>query len=78
MNVGELVMGEAGLIDILKEMHQSAKYGEANAMLVLFGIKYAAELSGDVSIDKISEQATGRGSAYVRAGTKLAKYVEIK
>ncbi len=67
------------LISELKRMRENAIHGEVNAMLVLFGVKYANELSdSEISIDEVSQRALKRSGAYVRAGIHLSKYVEVK
>ena len=72
-------MTDNELIHELRRMHKSAKHGEANAMLVLFGIMYADELdASELSINEIALRATDRKGPYVRAGTKVAKYVKVK
>ncbi|MDD9812496.1 MAG: hypothetical protein OXU71_12490 [Gammaproteobacteria bacterium] len=73
-------MSPEKLISELSRMHKSgALSGEKNAMLVLFGVMYSKEIQDcGVSIDNLAERATGRKGPYIRAGMKLAKYVEVK
>ena len=72
-------MEQQELADILREMHETAEKGEKGTQILLFGIKYAAELERH-SILTITE-LNGVPETYGREiykGVKLAKYVELK
>ena len=67
------------LADRLREMYDTAPYGEKVVRLHLFGIIYAEELSR-FSPDAVVKRA-GIPNSYgseVHKGRNLAKYVELK
>jgi len=67
------------LIRKLSRMCEHAPKGEVNAMLVLFGVMYSKEIQDcEISVDSLAERAIGRKGPYIRAGMKLARYVEVK
>lgn len=68
------------LVEILRRMHREGRAnGEAKPMVILFGIKYAAEIEAcGVSKDKLAKQAIPGSTKYggeIGVGMKLARYV---
>ena len=65
--------------NILREMRQKAPKGGKTTCILLFGIKYAKELSG-LSVADIAERATGYKSheTEINYGIRLAEYVQLK
>ena len=72
-------MGLQELADKLREAYQNAPHREKAVRVHLFGIKYAAELSG-LSIPTIIKFADlpENWASEIRKGIALAKYVELK
>ncbi|MDX2470794.1 MAG: hypothetical protein QNL04_09510 [SAR324 cluster bacterium] len=74
MNIHEL--GEA-----LAEMYHNAKGNNKVAMIHLFGIKYAQDISDSGCSKKDIAKAAKIGESYateISKGVKLAEFVEIK
>ena len=66
---------------ILKEMYSNAPSGEAVAMIHLFGIKYALEISSSNLTFREVAKAAGINESYgteISKGAKLSKYVVLK
>ena len=69
------------LSNILNEMYFNSPEKETVAMIHLFGIKYAGEISSLNSSFKEIAKAAGINESYgteISKGAKLAKYVTVK
>jgi len=68
------------LSKILKEMYNTAPKGDSTAMIRVFGIKYAKELSNcGVPMTEIAKEAISESyHAEISKGIRLAKYVQLK
>ena len=64
---------------ILRRAHADAPHGEKSIRLILFGVKYAADLER-MQLSDVIKKAGLHPSANVeiRYGIKMAKYVQIK
>ena len=65
----------------LNEMYDNAPKGDAVAMIHLFGVKYASEISKSEYSKKDIIKQSGISTSYLtelNKGVKLAKYVEPK
>ncbi len=65
----------------LSEMYHNAPAGDAVAMIHLFGIKYADQITKSSYSKKDVAQAAGIPQSYgteISKGVKLAKYVTLK
>ena len=66
---------------ILHEMYFESEEGEAVAMIHLFGVKYAAEITELGASKKDIAKAAGIRESYgteISKGVKLARYVRAK
>ena len=65
----------------LKDAYFGAEKGEAVAMIHLFGIKFAEEISASDASCKAIAKAAGIRESYgteISKGVKLSRYVQIK
>lgn len=65
----------------LNEMYFNSKEGEAVAMIHLFGIKYAVEITSSGESKVAIANAAGIRDSYateISKGVKLSKFVEVK
>ena len=72
-------MSEAQLIEILRNMHRNAPQGEKGTSILLFGIRYVAELAAPhVNVTEVARQSVGHSyQAEIHKGMNLAKYVDL-
>ena len=66
-------------VRILREMYEKAPDGERGSIVIVFGIKYAAELEG-MNLYLIATRATTfkHWGREIRKGVKLARYVSLR
>ena len=63
----------------LREMYDTAPYGEQVAHIHLFGVKYADELEGLSNVDIVRQAGMYESySTEVAKGRRLSKYVRLK
>lgn len=65
--------------DMLREMYENAAKGEAVAMIHLFGIKYAKEITNSKASKKEIAKSAGIHESYgteISKGMKLSKHVQ--
>ena len=75
------MMNETELAQILRSTYRRAPYREKATAVVLFGIRYAAELAPrSISVNNVA-RLSGIGDSYytqIRHGMRLARHVELK